>query len=75
MKAIVAAFLYCGCHTGEVLKVDKSQVQLALQNLQDVAQRKRYIAFYADGEWIDPDNYISQKSDWEDHLNRKLEQQ
>ncbi|MNC52348.1 hypothetical protein D3C75_1016900 [compost metagenome] len=73
-KVVVAALLYCGCHVGSLLRVEKSQAQGALQDLIDAAPRKRYIAFYADGEWTDPNNYISDKASWEEYFNRKLEQ-
>lgn len=74
-KVVVAAMLYCGCHAGEVLQVEKEQAALALQNLIDAAPRKRYIAFYADGEWTDPHNYIRDKAEWEKHFNRRLEKE
>lgn len=74
-KVAVAAMLYCGCHVGAFLKVEKNQVQSALQSLVDVAPHRRYIAFYADGQWTDPHNYISEKLDWEKYFNTRLEKQ
>lgn len=75
MKVVVAAMKHCGCHVGELVRVEKNQVQMALDGMKASASACRYIAFFADGVWDDPNNYISDKASWEDYFKRKLEQQ